>query len=229
MVYFHLIDDFIKCYKEKCKEDNEKIELCKIKNCLILLNIIKNNIIIYDIKLSTILKKKYDILIRLSSKTSLTDEEYLNFVVLLNIFDKITSKYIIDKNIKLYELEKEYIKCSKNKCANLYNNVLDDKDIHYKKISLNYIKDDKKRNELIREIFSNKKQVELDKCITNKCNKISLKIIQENMKIFNNKIKLFNIKIPDDIIFDNIKKITINDIPHIIIKFNQIVNYLLYY
>ena len=85
------------------------------------------------------------------------------------------------------------------------------------------IKDDKKRNEVIKNAYSNENQVKLDKCITNKCNKISLDYINEVIKQFNNKIKTFNLKIP---IVPKLKKLSEDDIPEIIIKINQVARYI---
>jgi hypothetical protein len=79
------------------------------------------------------------------------------------------------------------------------------------------MKDDKERNKLIKEVYSNEKQVKLDKCIIKKCNKKSLEYIKEL-------IKISNLKIPKEKQFPNIKKITEDDIPDIIIKFKQFYN-----
>ena len=118
-------------------------------------------------------KKQYNELIRLTSKTSITDDEYLKITLLFQILTRfISGKYM------------EYIKSSANafsnyyKCESLFNEFKQDKELLKKRISTFSIKDDKKRNKVI------EKQVKLDKC-----NNISLKFIQEALKLNNNKIK----------------------------------------
>jgi hypothetical protein len=113
-----------------------------------------------------------------------------------------------------------------NKCKGLYNDITQDKELMKKKLSIFSIKDDKKRNKVIEEVYSNEKQVKVDKCITNKCNKASLIFIQELLKSFNKKIKYFKLKIPEDLKFTDIKKITEADIPKVIIKLNKLSNFI---
>jgi len=207
------------------KQNVKDLELCAFKKCKNIkmihqdkLKFIKNNIILYDIKLSNEFNKKYDNLIKLSLKPILNNQEYINFIVLLYLFEKIITNNIIDSNMKLFELMGEYKRCSKKYCRKF--ETKDEKNL------ISNIKDDDERNKIIREIYSNEKQIKLDKCINNKCNKKQLILIQELLKKFNNKIKLFNIKIPKDIQLPFVNKITEKDIPELIIKLNQI-SYLL--
>ena len=46
------------------------------------------------------------------------------------------------------------------------------------------------------------------------------------MKLINNKIKYFKLKIPEDLKFTDIKKITDDDIPKVIIKLNKLLRYI---
>ena len=219
MNYKEFEKNLIDYYSNKNVKD---LELCAFKNFKDKINFIKKNVILYDIKLSTEFKKKLDKLIKLSSKPSLKDEEYMSFLILLKLFEKIINNNIIDSNMKLVELIGEYKRCSKKYCKK-YDT---DKELKEKlKIIVN-MKDDKKRNELIREVYSNEKQIKLDKCIVNNCNNAYLKLIQQSLKYYNNIIKVYDIKIPKDIQLANIKKISQEDIPEIIIKFNQIDNYI---
>ena len=219
MNYKEFEKNLIDYYSNKNVKD---LELCAFKNFKDKINFIKKNVILYDIKLSTEFKKKLDKLIKLSSKPSLKDEEYMSFLILLKLFEKIINNNIIDSNMKLVELIGEYKRCSKKYCKK-YDT---DKELKEKlKIIVN-MKDDKKRNELIREVYSNEKQIKLDKCITNKCNNYELNLIHELLKIFNNKIKYFKLKIPEDLKLPDIIEIKEDDIPEIIIKINQLSYYL---
>jgi hypothetical protein len=81
-----------------------------------------------------------------------------------------------------------------------------------KKNSINWINDEKERNRVIRE-------VKLDKCGVKNCNNTSL-------KYYNNIIKAFDIKIPKEIQLSKITELKEEDIPEIMIKFNQIYHYI---
>ena len=183
------------------------------------LKFINNSIIFYDIKLSNELIEK---LKELSSKPSLTDEEYINKIILLKFFNKIASINLFKSKNKLLKLLEGAINCSNKYC---YEFKLD-KELQDKKQSIIKMKNDKKRNEFIKEVYSNEKQIKLDKCITNKCNNYELNLIHELLKTFNNKIKYFKLKIPEDLKFPNITEIKEDDIPEIIIKINQLSYYL---
>jgi len=95
---------------------------------------------------------------------------------------------------------------------------------YVKKLSIILMKDDEKRNKIIRDIYSNKKQVKLDKCYVKNCNNEYLNVLKEVIEIYNKKIKTRNINIPEI----NINKINENDIPEFIIKFNQFINHIDY-
>jgi hypothetical protein len=64
------------------------------------------------------------------------------------------------------------------------------------------------KNKVIRDIYSNEKQVKLDKCMINNCNNILLNLLQNTLKHFNNIIKAYDVKIPKEIQLPEIKKIT---------------------
>lgn len=232
-INYNIINE-LKNYKEIEKDiidfySNKKIKdlaLCVFKNCKFIkkiqdkyLKFINNSIIFYDIKLSNELKEKLDKLIELSSIPSLTDEEYINKVILLRLFTKIANINLLKSKIKLLKLLKGYINCS-NKYCNEFK--IDFKELQDKKLLIIKMKNDKKRNEFIKEVFSNEKQIKLDKCVTNKCNKVSLKFIQESLKYFNDCLKLFDIEVPKDIQMSNIIELKEDDIPDIIIKFNKL-------
>ena len=76
-----------------------------------------------------------------------------------------------------------------------------------------------KINEFNKEVYSNEKQIKLDKCITNKCNKDTLKFIQESLKFYNDYLKLFDIEVSKDIQMSNIIELKEDDIPKIVINF----------
>lgn len=87
MNYKEIEKNLIDYYSNKNVKD---LELCAFKNSKIIKKIqkdkfqfIKNNIILYDIKLSTELKNKLNKLVKLSSKSLLNDEEYISFIKLL--------------------------------------------------------------------------------------------------------------------------------------------------
>lgn len=206
------------CAYKKCKIQ-KKLQEYKIKS-------MNDKINLYKIKFPKDLHIKYDLLIELTSKPSLTDEEYIKTLLLFQILSRFISNKIMEYNKPFLNSFKEYIDCSLKKCETLGKELSQDKDLKNKKFSIFSIKDDNKRNKVISEVFSNEKQVKLDKCITNKCNKASLKLIQETLKLNNNKIKYFNIKIPDNIKLPDIKKITEDNIPEYIIKLNQISRYI---
>lgn len=265
------VQDFIECYKNKCKEKFDKVindkklvsgkmklnkennivkkekiirqvysnpiqrdlDLCAYKNCKMVkklliyrLKIFKDKIKLYDIKLSPNLQLKFKRYEELVSKTSMNDDEYLEYIILFHTINGFINDKIVFIKAPFMKSFVDYMNCSNKKCKDLYADIRKDDDLTKKKISIFSIKDDKKRNELIREVYSNEKQVNLDKCITNKCNKPSLKLLQENMKLLNKKIEMFNIKIPANIKLPDIKKITEADIPEVIIKLNQISKYI---
>jgi hypothetical protein len=226
--YKDIEKNIIELYSNKKAKD---LLLCGFKNCKFTkkiqdkyLKFINNSIKFFDIKLSTKLKKQLDKLIELSSKPSLTDEEYINKIILLRLFNRIASINLFKSKIKIFKLLKRYINCSDKYCKE-FN--IEAKELQDKKLSIIKIKNDKKRNEYIKEIFSNEKQVKLDKCVTNKCNKVVLKLIQESLKFFNDSLKLFDIKVPKDIQMSNIIELKEDDIPEIIIKINKLSYFLL--
>ena len=208
------VKDFELCALKKCK-NIKKIQKDK-------LNFIQKNVILYDIKLSTELNNKLDNLIKLSLKPSLNDDEYMIFIMLLFLFEKIINNNILDSYMKLVELNGEYKRCKKKYC----NKFDTDKDLKDPLKIISNTKNYKKRNELIKEIYSKEKQVKLDKCIINKCNNHGLNLIKELLKTFNNKIKFFNIKVPKEIQIPDIIELKEEDIPEIIIKLNQLSYYL---
>jgi len=211
-------NEFDLCAYKKCKI-HKKLHEYKIK-------LMKDKINLYKIKFPKEFQIKYDLLIQLTSKPSLTDEEYIKMLFLFQILTRFISNKQMEFNKDLIKSYEDYINCGLKECKVLQQEVLSDKDLTKKKLSAFFIKDDNKRNKEIREVFSNEKQVKLDKCITNKCNKASLKTIQEALKDYYNKIKYFNIKIPDNIKLPDIKKITEDNIPEYIIKLNQIASYI---
>jgi hypothetical protein len=210
------------------------LDLCKFKHCKKVnktlqdhkLKVMKDEIKLYNIKFPEKYKNKYNELIKLTSKSSITDEEYLKITLLFQILTRFFSNKVMEYNKKLFEARSNYLNCGMNKCKDLYNDITQDKELMKKKLSIFSIKDDKKRNKVIEEVFSNEKQVKGDKCITNKCNKASLIFVQEMLKIFNKKIKYFKLKIPEDLKFTDIKKITEADIPKVIIKLNKLSNFI---
>jgi hypothetical protein len=210
------------------------LDLCKFKHCKKVnktlqdhkLKVMKDEIKLYNIKFPEKYKNKYNELIKLTSKSSITDEEYLRITLLFQILTRFFSNKVMEYNKKLFEARSNYLNCGMNKCKDLYNDITQDKELMKKKLSIFSIKDDKKRNKVIEEVFSNEKQVKGDKCITNKCNKASLIFVQEMLKIFNKKIKYFKLKIPEDLKFTDIKKITEADIPKVIIKLNKLSNFI---
>ena len=207
------------CKYKHCKKVNKTLQDHKLK-------VMKDEIKLYNIKFPEKYKKKYNELIKLTSKTSITDDEYLKITLLFQILTRFFSNKIMEYNKKLFEARSNYLNCGKNKCESLFNDVSQDKELMKKKLSILTIKDYKKRNKVIEEVYSNEKQVKLDKCVTNKCNKASLIFVQELLKSINNKIKYFKLKIPENLKFTDIKKITEADIPNVIIKLNQLSNFI---
>ena len=213
-------------YSNKNQQD---FSLCVYKNCKIRKQIhelrIKswnNKIKIFEINLPKDIQIKYDKLIQLFSNPSLTDEEYIKYISLYRFFEKFIELKVIEELFSIFNPLGDLDKCSKKNCKNLSI----DEELKKKKKSINLINNEKERNELIREVYSNEKQIKLDKCIVNNCNNAYLKLIQQSLKYYNNIIKVYDIKIPKDIQLANIKKISQEDIPEIIIKFNQIDNYI---
>jgi len=146
-------------------------------------------------------------------------------VILFQIIHEFINDKIVEIQTPILNSLNQLVKCSIDKCKDLYDDVKKDEELTKKKISVFSIKDDKKRNKMIREVYSNENQVKLDKCIAKKCNKPNLKLVQEYIKLLNKKIDMFNIKIPDNIKLPNINKITEEDIPELVIKFNQFSRY----
>ena len=129
------------------KKTNDMV-LCAFKNCIFIKNIqdkylkfINNSIIFYDIKLSNELIEKLDKLKELSSKPSLTDEEYINKIILLKFFNKIASINLFKSKNKLLKLLEGAINCSNKYC---YEFKLD-KELQDKKQSIIKMKNDKNK------------------------------------------------------------------------------------
>jgi hypothetical protein len=219
-----------KIYSNKLQNE---VDLCAYKNCKIhkklyeaKIKSIKDKIKVYNIKLTIDLKKKFNELLKLNEKSILTNEEFLKSIILIQIIQRFINDKVKEINDPFYKLLGDYVSCGKNKCDSLFEEVKKDNILSKKKMSVYSIKDDKKRDKVIRDVYSNEKQVKLDKCITTKCNKLSLNLLQEMIKILNNKAKAFNLKLPEHIKLSNIKKINEEDIPEIIIKLNQLSRYI---
>lgn len=266
-----VIQEYLKCYKENCKDEFEKIsidttlktlkhksekkkdlkeiydinfkiysnknqkdfELCAFKKCKmgkdyhqLIINSFNKKIEIFEIKFSNDNQKRYDNLIELFSKPSLTDEEYINFLILFYYFQKIIEIIVMKKSFDILKHWEYYSKCRNIKCKKIYKDVNNDEELKKKKgLIYQYYDNDDERNKVIRDIYSNEKQVKLDKCIVNNCNNITLKLLQQTLKHFNNIINVYDIKIPDDIKIPEIHEIKEDDIPDIMIKYYQIFNY----
>jgi len=225
MNYLKLMNELQQCFKSKC-EDKEDLKLCVYQNCQVQkkiyklrIKIIKDRIKLYKIKFSPNVEKKYKLLIEFK----LNDNNFLQFEELLIFIENYINKQINIKIKKFIKLFQDYINCANDKCKDLTYDVLKIEKLKKDKVSVFNIKNDKKRNEVIKNTYSNENQVKLDKCVTNKCNKISLDYINEAIKQFNNKIKTFNLKIP---IVPKLTKLSEDDIPEIIIKINQVARYI---
>lgn len=155
----------------------------------------------------------------------MNDDEYIEYVILFQTIHGFINDKIIFIKAPFMNSFVDYMNCSNKNCKDLNEDVRKDEELMKKKISVFSMKDDKKRNEMIRDVYSNDKQIKLDKCIIKKCNKSNLKILQESIKLLNKKIEMFNIKIHDNLKLPDINKITEEDIPEIIIKFNQLIRY----
>jgi hypothetical protein len=215
-------------------KNQNNLDLCKYKHCKKVnktlqdhkLKVMKDEIKLYNIKFPEKYKKQYNELIKLTSKSSITDDEYLKITLLFQILTRFISGKYMEYIKSSADAFSNYYNCGRNKCESLFNDFKQDKELFKKRISTFSIKDDKKRNKVIEEVYSNEKQVKLDKCIAKKCNNISLKLIQEELKLNNNKIKYFKLNIPEDLKFTDIKKITEADIPKVIIKLNKLSRYI---
>lgn len=151
--YKKIEKDIIDFYSNKKIKD---MVLCAFNNCKFIKNIqdkylkfINNSIIFYDIKLSNELIEKLDKLKELSSKPSLTDEEYINKIILLKFFNKIASINLFKSKIKLLKLLEGAINCSNKYC---YEFKLD-KELQDKKQSIIKMKNDKKEMNLLKKFF----------------------------------------------------------------------------
>jgi hypothetical protein len=259
--------EYMKCYKENCKDELEKIHndkklkvlknrlekkkdwkdidkiifdiysnknqqdfsLCAYKNCKIRKEVhelrIKswnNKIKIFEINLPKDIQKKYDNLIQLFSKPSLTDEENIKYISLYIFFQKFIDLKFIEELFSILNPIDDYNKCIRKNCKDFSI----DEELKKKRNSIDLMNNEIERNRVIREVYSNEKQVKLDKCIIKKCNNVSLKLIQKSLKHYNNIIKFYDIKIPKEIQLSKITELKEKDIPEIIIKFNQIYNYI---
>lgn len=266
-----IIQEYINCYKENCKDEYDNIgkdkklqiiknkliknknwkdidkiifdiysnknqkdfELCVYKKCSIVkdfqeykINSLNKKIKILEIKFSNDIQIKYDNFIKLFSKSSLTDEEYIDFIILFYYFDKIIEIKVTEKLFNIFKHWDNYSKCSNKNCKGLYNEVNNDEELKKKRsLIFQYYNNEDERNKVIRDIYSNQKQVNLDKCMVKKCNKILLKLLQYTLKHFNNIIKAYDVKIPKEIQLPEITELKEKDIPEIMIKYYQIFNY----
>jgi len=266
-----VIQEYINCYKENCKDEYDNIgkdkklqiiknkliknknwkdidkiifdiysnknqkdfELCVYKKCSIVkdfqeykINSLNKKIKILEIKFSNDIQIKYDNFIKLFSKSSLTDEEYIDFIILFYYFDKIIEIKVTEKLFNIFKHWDNYSKCSNKNCKGLYNEVNNDEELKKKRsLIFQYYNNEDERNKVIRDIYSNQKQVNLDKCMVKKCNKILLKLLQYTLKHFNNIIKAYDVKIPKEIQLPEITELKEKDIPEIMIKYYQIFNY----
>jgi len=211
--------------------DQKEYNLCLYKKCEVYnkilqdrINILKNNIKEHNIKLSPEFQNKFDNLLKLFNKKSLTDEEYIKSIILYQFIKKLIN-IKVDEHIKeVFNVAGIFQKCSNNNCKKSQKEVFDDKELRKKKLSIILMKDDEKRNKIIRDIYSNEKHIKLDKCNVKNCNNEYLNLLKEVIEIYNKKIKTQNINIPEI----NINKINENDIPEFIIKFNQFINHIDY-
>lgn len=266
-----VIQEYLKCYKENCKDEFEKIsidttlktlkhksekkkdlkeiydinlkiysnknqkdfELCAFKKCKmgkdyhqLIINSFNKKIEIFEIKFSNDNQKRYDNLIELFSKPSLTDEEYINFLILFYYFQKIIEIIVMKKSFDILKHWEYYSKCRNIKCKKIYKDVNNDEELKNKRSLIwKYYSNDDERNKVISDIYSNEKQVNLDKCMVKNCNKIFLNLLQYTQKHYNKIIKAYDIKIPKDIQLPDITKLKAKDIPEIMIKYNQIIFY----
>ena len=209
-------------------KNQKELSLCTYKKCknkkIIEFNIklFKDKIKLYNIILSPIYKKKFDKLIELTNKTNLTDDEYIKYIILFNNIKKFINNKEYESKELYNKAFSKYLKCKDNKCNELSKKILLDSDLFQKKMLTYSIKNNKKRNEVIKDYYSNENQVNLDKCLINNCNRQSLKYFQEFIKSLNNKIKAFDLKLPINLqLPEDIKKINENnwtletDIPNI--------------
>jgi hypothetical protein len=211
----------------------KKLDLCVFKKCKVSkdfflekINSLKNKIKVYNIKLTVNIRKKLNDLIKIiSSNPKLSQDEYLKSIILYQIVLNYVFKKTFEANKPIFDLFGKYLTCSHEKCSEFEKPIREDLSLRNKKLDIYKIKDDNERNKLIKEVFSNENQVKLDKCITKRCNDISLEYIKAVINMLNQKIKSFDLKIPKEIKFPNIEKITENDIPNIIIKFNRFSRY----
>ena len=220
----------LEIYSNKNQKD---FDLCVFKNCKIRkdfhelkINDLIKKIEIFEIKFPKDIQKKYDNLIQLFSKPSLTDEEYINFLILFYYFLKIIEIIVMKKSFDILKHWEYYSKCRNIKCKKIYKDVNNDEELKNKRSLIwKYYSNDDERNKVISDIYSNEKQVNLDKCMVKNCNKIFLNLLQYTQKHYNKIIKAYDIKIPKDIQLPDITKLKAKDIPEIIIKYNQIIFY----
>ena len=220
----------LEIYSNKNQKD---FDLCVFKNCKIRkdfhelkINDLIKKIEIFEIKFPKDIQKKYDNLIQLFSKPSLTDAEYIDFITLYTYFDKTINIIVSKKFFDIFKHWNDYSKCGDKKCKDLYKDVNNDEELKEKrKLIWQYYNNDDERNNVIKDIYSNEKQVKLDKCMVKNCNKIFLNVLQYTLKHYNKIIKAYDIKIPKDIQLPDINELKEQDIPDIIIKYYQIFYY----
>jgi hypothetical protein len=214
------------------KEQNE-LDLCIINKCNVSndyfrkkINFLNNKIKVYNIQLTDELQKILNELISITSIYKLTKDIYIKGIKLYQLLYVYIFKKSIEANNRILDLDGKQFECILNKCEKLHNDVLYDNELQQIKRGIFHLKNNKKRDKVIDEYFSNKKRIELDKCIIEKCNEITLEFIKESIDLINKKIEIFELKIPRDIRISNIEKITEADIPDLIIKFNKLQRYM---
>ena len=126
------------CSYKKCKKVNKTLQNNKLKE-------LDDKIKLYNIIFPKKYKEKYNELIRLTSKTYITDDEYLKITLLFQILTRFISGKYMEYIKSSADAFSNYYNCGRNKCEGLFNEVKQDKELFKKKISTFSIKDDKKR------------------------------------------------------------------------------------
>ena len=134
------------CAYKKCKNINKNLQINKLKE-------MDDKIKLYNIIFPKKYKEKYNELIRLTSKVSITDDEYLKITLLfqiLNIF--ISGKYMeyIKSSADAYS---NYYNCGRNKCESLFNEVKHDKELFKKGYLFFQLKMIKKEIKLLKKFI----------------------------------------------------------------------------
>jgi len=149
---------------------------------------------LYDIKLNAHLAKLNNEFGTLLNKKKLNEEEIIRLFIIINIIKNEEVNIIFNNHFA--KLSFKLFKCTK-KCDDLSKIMIQNKDLFDLRLKMILEKDIIKKYKLIEDITLHPAQLNLEKCITHKCNKIYFEVFKKGLELNIKKIKLNKLKVPE--------------------------------